>query len=359
MTKRLLLSLGLGLLVLALAGVWFSRPDKPVVYQGKEVWVWTRQLESPTPPDREAAVAALRALGPAAVPPLMRQFRAGPSFVRRAREWLGARLPGALGRHLTKDLPPINYAGSRASAAMGLKVLGTSAAPAVPALLQALRRADSQVMWPAASALGAIGGPAALGLVPLLNDSNPQVRRGAIYALGEMGPAALPAVPALVRQLADTDPSYRGSVAHTLSQIGPMAGPGVLKLYAESRGETRRLALHAVELVQPRPVVTLPVLLPLAQAPDAESRCAALAALGALRVSHTNALTVYRAALDDPEPPVRAAAASAMGAVAWRARGNLELLTERAQTDRDESARAAAQQAVEKIKVALTNAASP
>jgi HEAT repeat protein len=359
MTKRLLLPLGAALLILALAGVWLNRPERPVVYQGKDVWTWTLQLESPTPADRQVAIAALHALGPAAVPPLVSKLRAGPSLARQVREWLGARLPGALGRNLTKNLPPTNYLETRGTAAAGLKVLGTNAAPAVPALLRAMRGGEPRVLWNAAGALGDIGGPAALGLVPLLNDPNPLVRRGAIFALGEMGPAALPAVPALVRQLGDNDPTYRGAIAFTLSRIGPVAGPGVMRLFAESRGETRKLALQAAELVQPRPTVTMPVLLPLARAADAESRRAALEALGTLRVSHTNALVVYRAALDDPEPAVRAAAARALGAVAWRARGDLTLLSERALGDGDASVRAAAQLAVEKIKTALTNAAPP
>lgn len=357
MTKRLLFCLGLLLLTFALAAIWLSRPEKAVVYQGKEVWAWTLQLESPSPGEREAAIAALQTLGPAAVPPLVQKLRSSPSPARQAREWLGARLPGPLGRNLTKDLPPINYPGIRSYAALGLKVVGTNASTAVPALLKVMRGGQPQVMWNAASALGAIGGPAVLGLVSLLEDPNPEVRRGAIYALGESGPAALPAVPALVRQLGDADPTHRASVATTLTRIGPVAGPSLLKLLAESRGGTRKLALRAVELVRPSPVAAMSVLLPMAGSAELESRRTALEALAALRISHTNALAAYRKALHDPAPEVRAAAAHAMGAVAWRARDSLTSLTGLAQSDRDEAVRTAARAAAEMIQAALSNAA--
>ena len=347
------IALGLGILLAALVAlIW---PEQPVVYQGKDVWQWTWQLYSPNPPDREAATAALRAIGPAAVPTVVNKLRTDASFLRKAREWLGERLPGAIGRGMTKDLKPISFASSRSMAATGLKALGTNANAAVPALLKAMHDPEAQVMWDSAGALGAIGESAVLGLVPLLEDPLPARRRAVIYALAETGPAALPAVPTLVRQLGDRDPDYRVSVAYALGRIGPVAGPAVLKAVETSQGEAKRLAARAVVVVHPRTALAMPVLMTMARDAEAASRSAALDALAALRISHTNALAVYRAALDDTNALVRASAAKAMGEVCWKTRDDLPRVAQIEKQDDDESVRKAAQEAIRKIQELMTN----
>jgi HEAT repeat protein len=84
-------------------------------------------------------------------------------------------------------------------------VYGEIGAPAVPALIQALRTPSR--IGPAADSLGVIG-PAAAGSVPALVSSFGRARDSfeqyAIFrALGKIGPAAGPAVPFLQKQLAD------------------------------------------------------------------------------------------------------------------------------------------------------------
>lgn len=349
-------------LTLALAGVALgialvSWPEKPVVYQGKDVWQWTWQLYSANPPEHDAATAALRAIGPAAVTPLVRKLRTEESLPRKIREWLGDKLPGTLGRKVTKDLKPISFASIRSMAATGLKALGTNAADAVPALLKAMHDPEAQVMWDAAGALGVVGEPAVLGLIPLIEDKGMQRRRAAIYALGEIGPASLPAVPALIRQFADRDASFRECIAYTLSRIGPKAGPAALKIVEGSLGETRRTAARAVVAIHPRTLLAMPVLITMAQDMEAESRSVAIESLAALRISHTNALAVYRAALRDTNALVRTSAAKALGEVCWKAQDDLPTLAEIEQRDSDEAVRRAARQAREKITALLTNAA--
>lgn len=355
MKQRKFIWIALGLVVVLAGLVVLVWPGKPVVYQGKDVWEWTWQLHSPNPPAREAAATALREIGPAAVPPLLQKLRTDASALRKLREWLGARVPGAMGRGMTKNLKPISFASSRSMAATGLKALGTNASAAVPALLKAMHDPDSQVMWDAAGALGAVGETAVLGLIPLVEDPLPQRRRAAIYALGEIGSPSLPAVPALVRQLADRDLSYRESVTYTLSRIGPLAGPAVLKLVETSHGEARRVAARATVIVRPRALLSMPVLLAMAHDADAESRSAAIESLAAMRISHTNALAVYRAALQDQNALVRTSAARALGEVCWKTRDDLPILAEIEQRDDNEAVRLAAREAMAKIHALMTN----
>ena len=70
----------------------------------------------------------------------------------------------------------------------------------------------------AAIALGKIGPDAVPALIEALKDKDKEVHRLAVYALGQIGPAAKDAVPAL-KALSETEPSVRRSVAKALKQI--------------------------------------------------------------------------------------------------------------------------------------------
>jgi HEAT repeat protein len=85
----------------------------------------------------------------------------------------------------------------QAQGAFGLSQLGTDARPAVPSLIDALKR-NTPVRQNAALALGQIG-PGARDAVPALcealGDSERAVRRQAALALGKIGPEARSALP--------------------------------------------------------------------------------------------------------------------------------------------------------------------
>jgi hypothetical protein len=92
--------------------------------------------------------------------------------------------------------------------------LGRIGAPAVPALIQALREPSAQQRLRAARVLARIG-PAALEAVPVLierlEDADPLVRKAAARALGQIGPEAIEAVPSLMRVLQDQERPENGS----------------------------------------------------------------------------------------------------------------------------------------------------
>ncbi len=116
----------------------------------------------------------------------------------------------------------------------------------------------------AEDALGRIGAPAVPALMDALRSTNPSVRRKAVEVLGRMGEDASPAVPALTALLDDPDFGVRKAAARTLGQIGPAAKDAVPALMR---------ALFQQPPLQPLPGSTSPlqaVPAPSAPAPDAE-----------------------------------------------------------------------------------------
>ncbi len=109
-------------------------------------------------------------------------------------------------------------------AAYTLADIGRSASPAVPALLNALRkeRVPRPYRTPPSSAfaLGHIGPAAIPGLAEVLKDHDSGIRISAVMALSFMGQDARPAVPSLLNLLRDHDAEVRHTAALTLAGIG-------------------------------------------------------------------------------------------------------------------------------------------
>ena len=107
--------------------------------------------------------------------------------------------------------------------AYGLGLLGSEAAPAVPALVQALKATDPLVRQQAATALGEIGpgaASAAPDLATALSDPEWAVRRQAAVSLGCIGPPARPvAEPGLTRCLNDSHTLVRKAAKDALTKI--------------------------------------------------------------------------------------------------------------------------------------------
>lgn len=344
-----------GLLILALlAGVaaclGFLTLKPAARYQDRNAYEWAARLEwPPEPKSRAEAAAALRAMGAAAVPLLQRRLVEPEPVFRQARRWLAANLPGNLGSLFNRNLDPVNHVSIRCAAALGLKELGTNAAPAVPELIRALQGPDRQVMWYAATALGETGGAAVLDLIRLLDNPDANVRHAAAYALGQIGPAALAATPTLVARLSDTSAGVRDSSLFSLSRIGSVAGPGVLNMVLTTQGEERRRALKALAAVRPRRELSLPVLVSLASDPDPTNRVAAIETMRVLNLLHTNAMKVYFTGLVDTNAAVRLAAAKALEPVAQKSASAAPTLVALKQFDPDAAVRAAASVVLEKI----------
>jgi hypothetical protein len=110
----------------------------------------------------------------------------------------------------------------QAQGAYGLGLLGDQAAPATPALIDALQSDHTLVRESAAVALGQIG-PEAREAVPALikalADREWTVRRFAAQALGRIGPDARSAVGALEKLRNDRDQLVRKAAQEALPKV--------------------------------------------------------------------------------------------------------------------------------------------
>lgn len=76
-------------------------------------------------------------------------------------------------------------------------------------------------------ALGRIGPAAVPALIQTLRNPDPNLRRQAVDTLSRIGPEAAAAVPDLIHALSDPDPLVRRTAARALGQIGPAAADSV------------------------------------------------------------------------------------------------------------------------------------
>ncbi len=114
---------------------------------------------------------------------------------------------------------------TRILASEWLTSLGRDARSALPALIEtALHDPTQDVSAAAATAIRALDLQAARDVVngsfPMLWDPNAEVRRKACVVLGNLGPAAKPAVPSLITMLDDTEEPVREGAVTALGSIG-------------------------------------------------------------------------------------------------------------------------------------------
>jgi len=120
---------------------------------------------------------------------------------------------------------------------------------AVPALLEPMKNAGSDISWTAELAIGMIGEPA----VPMLLDAfTDDVARGEVsLAFGQIGPVA---IPALIEALKSEDWRVRAGAAHALCWMGTEAKRviPVLKERAmrDVNEEVRNIARRALNKIQ-------------------------------------------------------------------------------------------------------------
>jgi HEAT repeat protein len=214
---------------------------------------------------RQRAGHALTRIGAVAVPALVRGMKEGTPRVRET----SARTLGqmsAVARDVVPDLIAVladveQEVAVRRAAADALGEFHQAGAPAVTALLAALRSNDYQLRAAAAQSLGAIGADAAKvvpALVGALKDPTDAVKVEATAALAHFGPNAKEAVQPLLGLLQSTTPLIRKEAIAALGAVGreskeavtPLAD--VLKDSKESN-DLRAVALSS--LTQMKPVV--------------------------------------------------------------------------------------------------------
>jgi len=268
----------------------------------------------------QAARAALAAVGPEAVPELLKaKADADPAFRLVVVQVLGAiRAPRADVIHgLDRALADPDRR-VRLQAAVLLCQLDQPSAEALAELSWALKQPDLRPQ--AIVFLGDIGVQAAAvmpALVELLEDADVTVRDDLwIPAVGKVGPGAHRAVPLLVDKLREADHALypvHSAAVESLGQIGPRAVPALMAALQRSHPRVRAGAAAALGRIGPEARGAIPALVRRLADAEPAVRELAVAALG--NIEPVTVLAELRSALRDTEPSVRRQAVTALSRV--------------------------------------------
>jgi HEAT repeat protein len=261
---------------------------------------------------RDAASAALKALGPKAVPDIIRMLRNKDPFIRRQVWSLTPKVPMRFRKGMLANVKPPRAGLYHIAAMRAVGAIGAEARPAIPDLARNLQGRDLQECWEAGTALGRIGPDAVRVLSAALQSELPAVRQAALLGLKEIGPEAAQAIPAVIEKLGDRDEFVRGWAAQALTSIGRPAIPQLLQTVENGTGEVRRGAAYALAGIYPSRRVATPALLKMMNDPEPESREQAIATLEAIHASDEAVLRAMKNALQDSDATVRKAATSAV-----------------------------------------------
>jgi len=276
---------------------------------------------------RRAATAALVQIGdPRALEPLNRALQDGDPAVRE----LAADALAKLGWHPDEAASGATYWIVQRQWDRCVEI----GAPAVPPLIDALRDEDPDVRRAAAEALGqiaarqadaAVGARAAEPLGVLLRQ-DPHARQAAAGVLGRIGaPAVRPLIAALEQE--GGDEQVRDAATGALAQIGPPAVEALIAALGHKQARTAAArALGQIGAQQPDPAALARAVKPLTAALRDSAywhRLAAAEALGAITARQTDptlrsqAVNGLTTALEDAHPQVREAARDALEGLGW------------------------------------------
>ena len=305
-------------LAVSLAGyvVW---PREPV-YEGRDLSAWTGELvelerraplveaNEQTKPARDArhekAVAAVRGIGVKALPHLLRWLRSSPVLTP-----LRDKLQDLLDEHTSWNLKLPERPDHRYQAVVGFRALGSTAEPALLELRRLLRKPAT--CEGAVFALGAIGPAAVPILAPELNNSNFPAQPYVVTALMKLAPSAGRSIAPV---LAD-GVTNRGCLVHAeclagLGDLGPLArefAPWLGTLAQEPGNPLAGPAMWVVAGVSDSPQQYLPLFSDRLN----DTNWARHAAFALARMGPDGVPTLLRA-LTNQEPVIKGAALAAL-----------------------------------------------
>ena len=192
-----------------------------VAYNRRPVRLWIRDLSSDNNVTGFEAATALGKMGPSAVPCLIRALNQQEALEETLGQWLKCRLPS----RMIGLLPPSrSYAAAQINAARALGEIGPGARAAIPALMDIVTGTnETYLQFESAFALHRItpvSEEAALAISRLLKADDYRFRGVIARALGDIGPAAKPAIPNLIEALADESGDLRIPAAGALWKLG-------------------------------------------------------------------------------------------------------------------------------------------
>jgi hypothetical protein len=288
---------------------WFNRGPR---YQGKSARHWVGQLVR----NQTAARRALLELGPAATPALADALTARPSWLETKLESFRPRLPRWIARRL---LSPVEASVRQQRALEVLELLGPSAAPAIPALLDFdCRLPDdffSYSIYPQRVIL-TIGEAGLPQLIRVLGrGSAPAIRAKAASYLGLLGASSAPASSALAKALRDASPVVRKEAVSALDHIGPSATDTLPALHAALKldnDDFRLLVVQALWDIGQDVELTVPVLVKVLSDPQNPNRARAAMILSRMGPAAKAAASALSAVAQEPFSYTRVKAEEAL-----------------------------------------------
>jgi hypothetical protein len=202
-------------------------------------------------PEATAAADAVRAIHSQALPVLVRWMRfEPPSWWKTSLFDYAATLPGGLqNRAPVKWLNPDRGYERLELALTGFVILGSNAAPAIPALTKIAGDPAGPGSVFARRALCSMGAPAVPALTNLLATASPQAKDEIRIAFARMGADAQAAIPTLIQDLADSDRVVAGRSAWMLGRIGlepQLVVPALMRALEDRRDSVRQSAVFAL-----------------------------------------------------------------------------------------------------------------
>jgi HEAT repeat protein len=197
------------------------------------------------------------------------------------------------------------------SAATGLKLMGPSAAPAVPALIQSLKERGDDGTF-AAPGLPVVRADRGLGTA---------LRRAVIEALGNIGPAAKEALPELRKRLGDQGAFGLGNrvfSAKAIWQISGKADESLPVLIAALEKEQSFWAAEILGTMGPDAKSAVPALRKALESANGSTRLNAAVALPKVDAKEELRLAVIKELLQDRNPSTRFSTCEAL----WKLTGD-------------------------------------
>jgi HEAT repeat protein len=189
---------------------------------------------------------------------------------------------------------------------------GKSALPAVPALLPLLEDSDPRLRRSLAHVLSSIGEGALEPLLETRDDPDRRVRRVTLRAIEKLGPEALPR---LLNILEKGSPLAQAGAASALLKVGSLPEESFPLIKKRAREGSRECRLRCISLLGKFGEGARPVLLEGLVSPDSQVRRGCVESLGTAGQGSPRCVEALRDVLGDSDAKVRKAAIRALGKI--------------------------------------------
>jgi HEAT repeat protein len=277
--------------------IFMLAPRQPS-YQGRNLNEWVADLSSTHYDTQRVARAAIRAMGPAAVPFLTNSLAQRNAFsIRAYRNNFAVRKIASWARGMMKLQTPMTESHN---AAIALQTLGPQATNAIPELVAALHDSSWTIGQAAAVALGSMGTNAVPAVGERLTKASSTEMGLALQAITMWGTNAAPLAPTLAKMIATNAPTS-GYAASALARIGREAVPWITNALSTVDDNARLQFLRALAEIGEPAIAATNQLAELIRSTNAMVRLHARYALGATYLSKEFANPIWLEGLHDSD----------------------------------------------------------